>query len=163
LRSYDALPLGDTDPQTYHHIFETNFYSAYNILRTSLPMMQKVKWGRVVLFGSDVSAKGLALGSAYAAAKAAMANLARSAAREYAASGILINTISPAPVDTDLGSDYQDHYLEFRQRYFAQYLQSSATGKLISLPELKTVVDMLINPLLESLCGEEIFLRGGII
>lgn len=115
------------------------------------------------MFGSDVSSKGLAQGSAYAAAKAAIANLVKSTAREYAPCGILINTVSPAPVETELEEDYKDEYLEFRKRYFAHFIESSATGKLVSTAELKAVVDLLINPEVNNLCGEEIFLRGGIL
>ncbi|HOH98754.1 MAG TPA: SDR family oxidoreductase [Candidatus Cloacimonadota bacterium] len=163
VRSYDALPLAETDPDIFRSVFDANFYSAYNVLKAVLPYMQDAGWGRVVMFGSDVSSKGLAQGSAYAAAKAAIANLVKSAAREYAPCGILINTVSPAPVETELEEDYKDEYLEFRKRYFAHFIESSATGKLVSTAELKAVVDLLINPEVNNLCGEEIFLRGGIL
>jgi len=162
VRSDDAQPLISTEPDVFHKVFDTNFYCAYNVLRCVLPIMQENCFGRVVMYGSDVTRGGLENGSSYAAAKAAIVNLVKSTAKEVAAQNVLINAISPAPVDTCLEEDYYGEYLIFRQRYFAKHLKSVPTGKLVSKEEIKKVTDLLISPIITSLTGEEIFLCGGL-
>ncbi|MDD2596705.1 MAG: SDR family NAD(P)-dependent oxidoreductase [Candidatus Cloacimonetes bacterium] len=161
VRSSDAQPLADTDPGMFKEIFDANFFSAYNVLRAVLPPMRSAGFGRVVLFASDITRSGLANGSAYAAAKAAIANMARSAASESVGHNVLINCISPGPVDTNLEEDYSGDYLQFRKDYFTRHIQSSPSHSLVSKAEIRRVVDLLIDPVLRNLCSEEIFISGG--
>ena len=161
VRSSDARPLADTDPQTFHAVFDANFYPAYNLLRAILPGMREQGFGRVVLFASDITRKGLPNGSAYAAAKAAIANMARSASLEMAGNNVLINCISPGPVDTDLSEDFSGQYLEFRKAYFARHIQKCASQALVTKQEIKAAVDLLISAEMRNMCGEEIFMNGG--
>ncbi|MDI3504058.1 MAG: beta-ketoacyl reductase [Candidatus Cloacimonadota bacterium] len=161
VRSVDNQALVDTNPQDFKRVFDDNFYPAYHILRTVLPIMRKQNFGRVILFSSDVTRSGLANGSAYAAAKAAIANLAKSAALENAKHNVLVNCIAPAPVDTVLEEDFSGSYLEFRKAYFAKHLANSAAEQLVSRAEIKQVADFLISADIRTLCGEEIFLTGG--
>jgi NAD(P)-dependent dehydrogenase (short-subunit alcohol dehydrogenase family) len=161
VRSEDTRALADTNPSDFKRVFDDNFYPAYNILRSVLPLMRKQSFGRVILFSSDVTRSGLANGSAYAAAKAAIANLAKSAALENAKANVLVNCIAPAPVDTVLEEDFCGSYLEFRKAYFAKHLANSAAEKLVSRSEIKQVADFLISADIRTLCGEEIFLTGG--
>lgn len=161
IRSEDAQPLADTDPQQFKRVFDENFYPAYNVLRTILPKMLAQQFGRVVLFSSEVTRSGLVNGSAYAASKAAIANMAKSAALECAPLNVLINCIAPGPVATALEEDFSGAYLAFRKAYFAKHIAKSASHQLVSTQEIKQVTDFLISDELRTLCGEEIFLTGG--
>jgi NAD(P)-dependent dehydrogenase (short-subunit alcohol dehydrogenase family) len=161
VRSHDSKALYETDPLLYRNIFDSNFYPAYHVLRAILPSMTGQRFGRVVLFASDITRSGLANGSAYSAAKAAIANLAKSSSLESIKHNVLINCVSPGPVDTDLEEDFEGAYLEFRKQYFASHINNSAANALISKEEIKAVVDLLIDPRLRNICGEEIFLTGG--
>jgi 3-oxoacyl-[acyl-carrier protein] reductase len=162
VRSEDARGVADADPEVFARVFSQNLMAAFNLLQAVLPSMREYRFGRIVLFGSDVARTGLANGSAYASAKAALINLMRSAALENARHGILLNAISPAPVDTDLEQDYAGAYLKFRQAYFAAYKERSPTGKLISLKEIALITKCLLDPALENLIGREIILGQGI-
>ncbi len=162
LRSSDALPLCETSVGFFQQVFNSNFYSCYNLLRVFLPVMQENGFGRVIILGSSVSRSGLKNGSAYSAAKAACANLVKSTAQEMAKCNVLINTISPAPLDTELEEEYSGDYLEFRKAYFADHLRRVPSGKLVSKAELKKVIDLLSDETLQNLTGQEIFLEGGL-
>lgn len=161
MRSFDAKALASSDPAVFGQVFNTNFYGAYNILHTVLGKMQENGFGRVILMGSDVSKTGLAYGSAYAASKAAMINMMKSAARECKADNIAINAISPAPIDTNLEEDYSGEYLEFRKAYFAKYLRDNPGASLVKINEIKRVTDLLMDAELNNLNGQELFLSGG--
>ncbi len=162
VRSSDAKNLADTDPAVWMSTFERNIIPAYNLLRAILPVMCQRTFGRIVLFGSSVTKTGLKSGSAYAAAKAAIANLGRSACSEYADRSILINTISPAPVDTDLSQDYAGEYLAFRKAYFSQYLDRVPTKKLVSIKEIYILCNLLLDEQITNVCGQEFYIDGGI-
>jgi NAD(P)-dependent dehydrogenase (short-subunit alcohol dehydrogenase family) len=146
----------------FDEVFNSNVTMAYNAVRACLPGMLERKFGRLLLLGSNVVQTGLPSGSAYAAAKAAIVNLVRSVALEAAPSNVLINAISPAPIETDLEADYQGEYLAFRQRYFETYKKMSPTGKLISLEELRLTIEFLLDSGLQNLTGQNIILDGGL-
>lgn len=160
VRSSDAKALPDTDMLIWEDVFRTNVMGFYNICKLVLPLMQESGFGRVVVMGSNVTQSGLAKGSAYAAAKAAMVNMIKSLALENANKDIKLNAISPGPLQTVLEEDYQGEYLEFRKSYFKNYLENSKTGKLTPLSEIAQICDMLVSPNLQNLSGEEILVEG---
>lgn len=163
VRSYDAMPLYDSDPEFWTNTICSNVSFAYNILRSSLPYMVQANSGKVVLMGSNVTRTGLTNGSAYAASKAAVANLVRSTALEMARHNIQINMVSPGPVATNLAEDYTGDYLIFRERYFAAYQTSHPTRKLVGIDDVVQVIMSLLRTDITMQSGEEIFLTGGVI
>ena len=75
------------------------------------PHMQEAGWGRIVNFGSSMGRVGGAGFGAYNASKEAIRGLSRTAAREWAADGIIVNIIAPAAAPPRaVGSE---HYEEF--------------------------------------------------
>ena len=159
-RSYDALPLHLTDSQVWADVFDSNLYGTLNIIKSCLPYLQAEEFGRIVLMGSSVTRTGLAQGTAYAASKAAITNLARSVALENPF--ICANVISPGPIETVLEEDYSGDYLEFRRNYFETYKNQAPTHSLISKAEIATLCDSLISEQLINLSGEEFFITGGV-
>jgi 3-oxoacyl-[acyl-carrier protein] reductase len=162
VRSSDAAPLSDSDPEIWNRVFDANLKSSYNLLRAVLPAMRERGFGRIVLMGSNITRTGLVNGSAYAAAKAALANLAITVSKENADRNILVNVISPAPVDTDLAQDYSGEYLDFRIKYFEEHKKRVPTGKLVTKAEIALVCDLLLSNQISNLCGQEIIIDGGI-
>jgi len=162
IRSFDAQPLVQTEPFVFRQVFEANSLACYHILRGVLPYMQEKRRGRVVIMGSDVTHTGLKNGAAYAAAKSAMVSLAKSCAVEMAPYGVLINAISPGPVETVLEEDYKGDYLRFRQQYFADFCNQVPTGMLVQMKEIKRTIDLLISDDICNLTGEELMIRGGL-
>lgn len=162
LRSYDAQPLAESDPEIFFQVLQTNLMMAYNVLRACLPDMIANEFGRIVIFGSNVVSTGLKNGAAYSAAKAGIVNLVKSVALETASTNVLINSISPAPIETDLEADYSGEYLKFRREYFERYRRLSPTGKLVSKKEIKSLTDLLLSEDIENLNGANVIIDGGL-
>jgi len=158
VRSSDAQPLLESDPQIFRNTIDQNIMAAYNVLRFCLPRMKRAGLGRIVLFGSMVTTTGLAQGSAYAASKAAIVNLMKSIALENNDWNLRINTISPAPVETALEEDYQGEYLAFRRQYFANWLAGDPNRRLVTKAEIKAVIATLLSIDNEVVNAQEIFL-----
>ncbi|MBB4837335.1 2-keto-3-deoxy-L-fuconate dehydrogenase [Sphingomonas kyeonggiensis] len=98
----------DTDTAAWADIYDVNVIGAVRLLRQAVPAMRARGGGSILLLSSinaDFATPTLA---AYAASKAAIESLTRTAALEFAPDGIRINAIAPASVDTPLLRDSFD-------------------------------------------------------
>jgi 2-deoxy-D-gluconate 3-dehydrogenase len=95
--------LDQMDLKDWHTVVDTNLTSAFLLLKHAYPRLRK-PGGAVVLCGSSNGANGGSYlsGAAYASSKAALNNLTRYCAKEWAPDGIRVNMISPGPVDTPM-------------------------------------------------------------
>jgi NAD(P)-dependent dehydrogenase (short-subunit alcohol dehydrogenase family) len=81
--------------------FDTNVKGTFLMCRAALPHLRAAR-GTIVNLSSYVGLVGFAGASAYAASKAAIVNLTRSLALDYAAEGLRANCVCPGSVDTDM-------------------------------------------------------------
>lgn len=160
LRSSDFKPLVESNPQQWSSIIEMNILSAYNLLRNILPFYQKNKAGRIILIGSNISRTGLKNGSAYAVSKGALPNLARTLAQENGPDNIMINVVSPGPVNADQ-SHFSQEYRKFRESYFQKELRETPLQKLVEPLDIFKTCDFLLSKENRMITGEEIFITGG--
>jgi len=92
-------PFANTSEQDFARIFQFNFFSQTYLARAVLAQWVRRKIpGHLVFTSSYVSRMPHSQISSYASAKAALENLARSLALEYAAAGIRVNVVSPGNV-----------------------------------------------------------------
>lgn len=92
----------DTDPERYLEVYAVNVVGAVRLMRHCVPAM-KGKGGGAVLMLSSINADfATPSQAAYAASKAALNNLVKTAALELAPAGIRVNAIAPASIDTPL-------------------------------------------------------------
>ncbi len=95
----DFLQLTDED---WYQTLEIDFMAAVRVCRAFIPMMQKEQWGRVVLIGSEDAVQPYPDEMPYCAAKAGILNLAKNLSKVYAKDGILVNSVSPAYIETPM-------------------------------------------------------------
>ena len=99
-------------------MFRVNFLAAYALMRAVLPGMVERRRGAIVNIASDQALIGKQVSAAYGASKAAIAQLSRSAALDWARFGIRVNCIAPGSTDTamlatvigDLAATYPDRF-----------------------------------------------------
>lgn len=84
------------------HIFQTNLFSAFALVRACHPYLKASGQGRVIFIGSIAGERAIPTGVPYAATKAAMAQVTRGLALEWSADGILVNTVAPGFIETPL-------------------------------------------------------------
>lgn len=89
----------DTD-EVYDRQFGVNVKGLHVGTRAALPHL--ADGGRIILIGSISGEKAFPATSVYSATKAAVAALARGWAKDLAGRGILVNTVQPGPIDTDM-------------------------------------------------------------
>jgi NAD(P)-dependent dehydrogenase (short-subunit alcohol dehydrogenase family) len=81
-------------------VFRVNFLAPYALIRTVLPGMIARRSGAVVNVASDQALIGKKASAAYGASKAALAQLTRSAALDWAGHNIRFNCVAPGSTDT---------------------------------------------------------------
>jgi len=93
--------LSDFDSAEFFRMFRANVESSCMLLRKLLPVMRRNRFGRVVFVGSINGIRPASRLAVYGATKAALMNIARTAATENAPYGITVNTILPGVIETD--------------------------------------------------------------
>lgn len=89
----------------WHADIETNLSGTFHCLRAAAAPMQSRRCGSIVVIGSYAAAQGAPGQSAYAASKAGLIGLVKSAAREWGSSGVRVNLIFPGWQRTRLAGD----------------------------------------------------------
>ncbi|HXZ48406.1 MAG TPA: SDR family oxidoreductase [Usitatibacter sp.] len=102
-----ASRVADTPTSVWRETFETNLFGAVRMCREVLPLMKKMRYGRIVNISSGMGQlQQMGEGSpAYRVSKAALNALTRTLASEVAGTGILVNSMSPGWVRTDMGGE----------------------------------------------------------
>jgi NAD(P)-dependent dehydrogenase (short-subunit alcohol dehydrogenase family) len=102
--SSDALVV-DTKTSLWRETFETNLFGAVRVCREVVPLMQRVAYGRIVNMSSGLGQLSqMGAGSpAYRVSKAALNALTATLAAEVKGKGILVNSMSPGWVRTEMG------------------------------------------------------------
>lgn len=99
-----SVPGGtlDTEPADFARLYDVNLIGAVRLMRLCVPAMRARGGGVVILLSSINADFATPTLSAYAATKAAINNLTRTAALEFAPASIRVNAIAPASIDTPL-------------------------------------------------------------
>ena len=154
VQSYTGL--SNFDDAEFLRIFRTNVESSCLLLRELLPEMRKKRFGRVIFVGSINGVRPTPRLAVYGASKAALMNLARTAARENAPYGITVNTILPGVIETDRNAAV------LADAAFAEKIRSEIPAQRFGTPEdCAGAIAFLASEEAAYLTGAEIPVAGG--
>jgi len=98
-------PLLQTDRAEWQRVLDVNVIGTVTTMRAFVPGMVERRWGRVVNIASMAGKDGNPNLSIYSASKAAVIALTKSAGKELATTGVLVNAIAPAVIATPMNDD----------------------------------------------------------
>lgn len=93
-------PIDQLSDDEWQRHLDVNLSGVFYLLRALFPVMKAQKSGSIVAFTSGLASNGWAGAAAYAATKAAIVGLVKSAALELRTDGVRINALSPGLVAT---------------------------------------------------------------
>ncbi len=88
--------------EQFDRVVAVNLRGAFLTMKAVSRGMVKKRWGRIVNLSSVVGLRGNAGQANYAASKAGIIGLTKSAARELAGRGITVNAVAPGFIRTDM-------------------------------------------------------------
>ncbi len=137
----------------WRQVIESNLSSAFYLTSLVVDSMRERQWGRIVNIGSLLGQTGSFGQANYAASKAGLAALTRSAALELARFNVTANVVNAGYVETDMFAQASD---EFR----ASVLQQIPLGRFGRPEEVAALVRFLVTEA-DWMTGQELDLNGG--
>jgi 2-dehydro-3-deoxy-L-rhamnonate dehydrogenase (NAD+) len=100
-------------PREWMEVIETNLFGVFLCCHFVVPHMLQHKYGRIVNISSIAGKEGNPNASHYSAAKAGVIALTKSLGKELATSGILVNCITPAVIQTDILKQVTQQHIDY--------------------------------------------------
>ena len=98
----ESAPTGSYSIEGWQKVIQINLNSVFYCMHYEIPRMLESGGGAIVNMSSILGTVGFANSPAYVAAKHGIVGLTKSAALEYAAQGIRINSVGPAFIVTPM-------------------------------------------------------------
>ncbi|MEP7303782.1 MAG: 3-oxoacyl-ACP reductase FabG, partial [Caldimonas sp.] len=137
-------------------VLATNLTAVFSACRAALRPMMKQRYGRIVNITSVVGASGNPGQANYAAAKAGVAGMTRSLAREVGSRGITVNCVAPGFIETDMTK-------ALGEAQTAALLAQIPLGRLGQAAEIAHAVAFLASPEAGYITGTELHVNGGML
>jgi 2-dehydro-3-deoxy-L-rhamnonate dehydrogenase (NAD+) len=149
-----TVPLDAYSPDEWQRIVEVNLLGTYHVCRHVVPSMRSAGAGRIVNVASLAGKEGTPNASAYSAAKAGVIALTKSLGKELAQTGVLVNAIAPAAVDTPLLAQMSPAHVQ-------TMIDKSPLGRLGTVQEVADLVLWLCSDSCTFSTGATFDLSGG--
>ncbi|WP_153099820.1 3-oxoacyl-ACP reductase FabG [Paraburkholderia hayleyella] len=146
-----ALRMKDED---WDVVIDTNLKSVFRLSRAVLRPMMKARSGRIINITSVVGVSGNPGQVNYAAAKAGVAGMTRSLAREIGSRDITVNCVAPGFIDTDMTKGLADEQQ-------AALKNQIPLGRLGSPEDIAHAVAFLASPHAGYITGATLHVNGG--
>jgi 3-oxoacyl-[acyl-carrier protein] reductase len=106
----DSIHTEEISDEEWHRVLSTNLDGVLYANRAAVRKMRPAGYGRIVNIASIAGKEGNPMATAYSASKAAVIGLTKSIGKDVAGSGVLVNCIAPAVIDTPLvGQSTEEH------------------------------------------------------
>jgi len=121
----ESLRTVDVPDEEWRRVFAINCDGTFYCNRAALRAMLPRGYGRVVNVASIAGKEGNPNASAYSASKAAVIGMTKSLGKEVAGSGVLVNCIAPAVIDTPILGQLSEEHIG----YMLQKIPLGRVGK----------------------------------
>lgn len=149
--------IHNSTEENFDRVMATNVKGVYLCMKYEIPQMLKQGSGAIVNTASIAGLVGLVAQAAYVASKHAVIGLTKSAALDYAKSGIRINAVCPGVIRTPLIG------LEEKPSKEAVYIDMEPMGRLGKPEEVAAAVLWLCSDEASFVTGYPFAIDGGLV
>ncbi len=150
----DSLHTVDVSDAEWGRVFAVNCHGVFHCNRAVIPGMAQRHYGRIVNIASIAGKEGNPMAAAYSASKAAVIGMTKAIGKDLAGTGILVNSIAPAVIETPI--------LEQLSREHVDYMVSRIPlGRLGEPAEVAALIAFLASEELSFATGACFDISGG--
>jgi len=147
----DSL-LAQMQEADFDSVVETNLKGTFHMMRHASRLMMRRRYGRIVNISSVAGLMGNGGQVNYAASKAGVIGMTKSAAKELASRGITVNAIAPGFIRTDMTKNLADNLL----------VSATPAGRMGEAEEVAALTVFLCSSAAAYITGEVIRVDGGL-
>ncbi len=149
----DAV-LWKMSDEAWSRVIDVDLSGAGHFLRAAAPVLRSQRSGRVVIVSSINGRRGKFGQANYAAAKAGLVGLARSAAKELGPSGVTVNLVEPGFTETPMTAELPP---QIRRKAIAE----TPLGRVGRAEDVANAVLFFVGPGASHVTGQSLAVDGG--
>jgi NAD(P)-dependent dehydrogenase (short-subunit alcohol dehydrogenase family) len=108
-----SKPTWELAPAEWQQVLQIDLFGVYLCCHALVPAMRERGYGRIVNIASIAGKEGNPNASHYSAAKAGVIALTKSLGKELAKSGVIVNCITPAVIETDILKQLTQQHIDY--------------------------------------------------
>jgi NAD(P)-dependent dehydrogenase (short-subunit alcohol dehydrogenase family) len=109
----DSLHTEEVSDEEWLRVHAINLNGVFYANRAALPKMKANGYGRIVNVASIAGKEGNPMAAAYSSSKAAVIGVTKSIGKDVAGTGILVNSIAPAVINTPILGQLSQEHIDF--------------------------------------------------
>jgi NAD(P)-dependent dehydrogenase (short-subunit alcohol dehydrogenase family) len=109
----DSLRTADVSDEEWRRVFAVNCDGVFYCNRAVIPGMIDRGYGRIVNVASIAGKEGNPMAAAYSASKAAVIGMTKSFGKDLADTGVLVNSIAPAVIETPILDQLTQEHIDY--------------------------------------------------
>ncbi|WP_462324077.1 3-oxoacyl-[acyl-carrier-protein] reductase [Desulfoplanes sp.] len=141
-------------PEQWQQVLDVNLGGCFVCLQQAAVVMMKQRHGRIINITSVVGQRGNAGQANYAASKAGIIGLTKTAAQELAGRSVTVNAVAPGFIQTDMTSVLPEEVQE-------KFLSNIPAGTLGTPEDIAEAVAFLASPGAGYITGQILGVNGG--
>ena len=150
----ESLRTTDVSDEEWQRVFAINANGTFFMCRAVLPGMIGRGYGRIVLVASIAGKEGNPMAAAYSASKAAVIAMTKSIGKDVAGTGVLVNCIAPAVIETPILTGLSQHHIDYM-------VERIPLGRMGQAGEVATLACFLASEDLSFSTGATYDISGG--
>lgn len=148
------LKAHDVSAEDFDRVFQVNVRGSFLVSKYVIPHMLRANYGRILHIASIAGKEGNAGMLAYSASKAAVIGMTKTQGKDYADSGITVNALAPAVIETPMVAAMPREQVD----YMTSKIPMRRCG---SLEEFAATAAFIVSPEASFTTGFTFDLSGG--
>jgi 2-dehydro-3-deoxy-L-rhamnonate dehydrogenase (NAD+) len=109
----DSLHTEEVADEEWERVHAINLSGVFYANRAAIPKMKAGGYGRIVNVASIAGKEGNPMAAAYSSSKGAVIALTKAVGKDLAGSGILVNSVAPAVINTPILGQMSQEHIEY--------------------------------------------------
>lgn len=152
----EPAPIEKMTEGQWERTMAVNLKGVYTVIHHAVPEMKRRKSGRIIVVSSTSGQRGEAFHTDYGASKGGVISLVKGLSTELAPHNILVNSVAPGWVETDMSAPVISNRREYRNEVRTIPLRRFARPEEIAMPIL-----FLASEMASYMTGEIVNVNGG--